>query len=98
MMASGPMGYLYVGVTNNLIRRVDEHKHAQVDGYSRDHGCDQLVWYEHHAYVDKAIYREKRIKRWERVWKCALVEERNPHWLDLYSDLLRDAGRLPDQP
>lgn len=66
ILASGPCGYLYVGMTNDLVRRVDEHKHAQIDGYSRERQTDLLVWYEQHRHVDQAILREKRIKRWLR--------------------------------
>ena len=96
ILASGPCGWLYVGMTNDLIRRVDEHKHGQIDGYTRDHGIDRLVSFERHQYVDQAILREKRIKRWLRAWKFALVEETNPHWADLYGELV--AARLPAQP
>jgi len=95
MTASGPMGWLYTGVTNDLIRRIDEHKHAQIPGYTAEHGIDQLVWYEQHRYIDQAILREKRIKRWRREWKYALIEERNPHWLDLYPGLLAGGGPVP---
>ncbi|RZJ45645.1 MAG: GIY-YIG nuclease family protein [Brevundimonas sp.] len=90
IVASGPCGWLYVGMTNDLVRRIDEHKHGQIDGYSRERGTDQLVWYEHHRYVDQAILREKRIKRWLRPWKFALVEEANPRWTDLHGGLLTD--------
>ena len=96
MLASGPCGWLYVGMTNDLIRRIGEHKHGQIDGYSRERGTDQLVWFERHQYVDQAILREKRIKRWKRPWKFALVEADNPRWVDLYGEL--NAGRRPDQP
>jgi len=88
IVASGPCGWLYVGMTNDLIRRIGEHRHGQVDGYSRERGTDRLVWYEHHRYVDQAILREKRIKRWLRPWKFALIEESNPHWTDLYRQLI----------
>jgi len=88
IVASGPYGWLYVGMTNDLIRRVGEHKHGQIDGHSRERGTDLLVWYEHHRYVDQAILREKRIKRWLRPWKFALIEQANPHWADLYGDLI----------
>ena len=97
LVASAPRGYLYVGFTNDLARRIDEHKHGQVDGYTREHGCDQLVWYERHTYADRAIKREKQIKRWLREWKFALVEEHNPQWRDLYSEVLAAAVR-PAQP
>ena len=96
IVASGPCGWLYVGMTNDLVRRISEHKSGQVDGYSRERGTDRLVWYEPHRYVDRAILREKRIKRWLRPWKFALIEESNPRWVDLYGDLL--AGQPPDQP
>ncbi len=95
IVASGPCGWLYVGMTNDLIRRIGEHKHGQIDGYSRERGTDRLVWYEHHRYVDQAIRREKRIKRWLRSWKFALIEEQNPHWVDLYGDLTSHPPSTP---
>jgi putative endonuclease len=84
MVASGPYGHLYVGVTNDLIRRIDEHRHGQVDGYTREHGCDQLVWYEEHAYIDQAILREKRIKTLAPRLECPARRE-TQRMLDLYS-------------
>ena len=69
-------------------RRIDEHRHGQIDGYSRERGTDRLVWYEHHRYVDQAILREKRINRWQRAWKFALIEAANPQWTDLYPGLV----------
>ncbi|MFT4955549.1 MAG: putative endonuclease [Brevundimonas sp.] len=88
ILASGPCGWLYVGMTNDLVRRVEEHRRGQVDGYTREKGIDGLVWYEAHQYVDQAILREKRIKRWRRPWKFALVEAGNPQWVDLYPALV----------
>ena len=87
LLASGPCGYLYIGVTNDLIRRVAEHKSGLIPGYTAERSIDQLVWYEPHQYIDQAILREKRIKRWLRDWKFALVEKDNPQWLDLYGAL-----------
>ena len=87
LLASGPCGWLYVGVTNDLVRRVTEHKQALVPGYTAERGINQLVWYETHQYIDKAILREKQIKRWLRQWKFALVEKDNPRWLDLYGEI-----------
>ncbi|AQR62733.1 excinuclease ABC subunit C [Brevundimonas sp. LM2] len=96
ILADGPCGWLYVGMTNDLIRRVDEHRQGEFDGYTRERGIYQLVWYERHQYVDQAILREKRIKRWRRPWKFALVETDNPRWLDLYGGFV--LSRRPDQP
>jgi putative endonuclease len=83
IMASGRNGTLYVGVTSKLQTRVDQHKHGQVEGFSKTHGCTRLVWYETHALMAAAIGREKRIKRWRRAWKLALIEAENPEWRDL---------------
>ncbi|WP_292103025.1 GIY-YIG nuclease family protein [Brevundimonas sp.] len=97
ILASGPCGWLSVGMTNDLVRRVEEHRRGQVDGYTRENGIDGLVWYEPHQYVDQAILREKRIKRWRRAWKFALVEAGNPQWGDLYPALV-GGGALPSRP
>ena len=93
VMASRLCGYLYVGMTNDLVRRVEEHRAGLVDSHSRKHAINRLVWFELHQYVDQAILREKRIKRWRRPWKFRLIEESNPRWLDLYGSLVAD--RLP---
>ena len=97
ILASGPCGWLYTGMTNDLVRRVDEHRSGVFDGYTREHGIHLLVWFEHHRYVNEVILREKRIKRWRREWKFALVEEHNPHWRDLYDDLAGPTRR-PARP
>ncbi len=80
-------GTLYVGVTNDLVRRIHEHKEGVVAGFAKQHGLMQLVWYEAHQDVLAAITREKVIKRWRRDWKTNLIQESNPEWRDLYSDL-----------
>ncbi len=69
LLASGPCGWLYIGVSNGLIRRVDEHKHRQIPGYTAEHVIDQLVWCETHRYIDQAILGEKEIKRRRREWE-----------------------------
>ena len=84
MLASGFNGTLYVGVTNNLTRRVAEHKSHEVKGFTWDYEVTTLVWYEVHELVDYAIAREKQIKRWKRDWKIALFKDINPRWEDLY--------------
>jgi putative endonuclease len=83
IMASGRNGTLYTGVTSALIDRVRQHKLGTYDGFTRNYGCKRLVWYEDHAAMVEAIGREKRIKRWRREWKLALIEAQNPEWRDL---------------
>ena len=85
-MASEPNGLIYVGMTADLKRRVREHKAGTFDGYTREHGCTDLVWFERHARVTAAIAREKRLKKWNRDWKVALIEAANPDWRDLAAD------------
>ena len=87
MLASRRYGTLYTGVTNDLGRRVYEHRTKAVSGFTAKYGVDRLVWMEPHESVVEAIAREKSIKRWRRDWKISLIETDNPNWLDLY-DLL----------
>lgn len=86
IMASAS-GTLYIGVTNNLIRRVSEHREGRMKGFSKKYGCNKLVYYEHYTDVVCAINREKEIKKWRREKKTALIKTINPHWNDLWSDL-----------
>ncbi|MEQ1817233.1 MAG: GIY-YIG nuclease family protein [Terricaulis sp.] len=79
-------GTLYLGVTANLIQRAHQHREGEFKGFSRDHGCTQLVWFEQHSEMMAAIAREKAIKKWRRAWKIALIEKLNPQWRDLYAD------------
>jgi putative endonuclease len=88
ILANKKYGTLYTGVTNDLIRRVYEHKEGTVKGFTKQHKINMLVYYEIHEGIYEAITQEKRIKRWYRDWKINLIERFNPHWLDLYSDLL----------
>jgi len=87
MLASGRHGTLYVGVTNDVFRRVAEHREGAVPGFTRRYGVKQLVRYEEHADIHDAIAREKTLKRWRRDWKIALLEKENPRWNDLYPEL-----------
>ena len=80
-------GTLYLGVTNNLGRRIDEHQAKLVSGFSARYGIDRLVWYEAYQRIDEAITREKAIKKWRRAWKVALIEAMNPAWNDLSETL-----------
>src|SRR5437763_5983103 len=81
-------GTLYVGITNDLIRRTWEHKNHCVDGFTKEHGCDRLVWYEVHSTAYEAIRREKLIKKWHRDWKINLIQAMNPDWEDLYRAII----------
>ena len=88
LLASKRNGTLYAGVTSNLVKRIWEHKHHVVDGFTKKYGVEILVWYEAHETMESAISREKAIKNWKREWKIKVIEMMNPQWLDLYSDLL----------
>ncbi len=88
ILASGRDGTLYTGITNNLIRRVYEHKSGEVEGFTKKYKVDQLVYYEETTDVQSAIIREKRVKKWRRAWKIQLIEKNNPQWRDLYYDII----------
>jgi len=88
MLASKPQGTLYVGVTNDLPRRVSEHREGKVQGFTKKYGVMKLAWFERYGDINEAIAKEKRLKRWRRDWKRSLIEADNPHWADLYSSLL----------
>ena len=88
ILASIKNGTLYVGVTNNLLRRVYEHKNDLVDGFTKKYKVHKLVHYEECSDIKVAIEREKRIKDWKREWKINLIEKNNSEWKDLYYDLL----------
>ncbi len=89
MLASRRHGTLYLGVTNNLGRRVWEHREKLYKGFSAAYGVDRLVWYEEYERIDEAIAREKSMKKWRRDWKIVLIEDCNPNWIDLYPMLNR---------
>jgi putative endonuclease len=84
LLASRKYGTLYLDVTNDLVRRVWEHRNKVVPGFSNRYDVDRLVWYEIHQDVAAAIAREKEIKKWRRDWKIALIEADNPDWNDLF--------------
>ena len=88
LLASKPYGTLYIGVTSDLAKHVYEHKSKAVAGFTARYGIDRLVWFEAHASVEAAIRREKQIKEWKREWKFNLIERDNPHWIDLYNNLM----------
>ncbi|HYK79350.1 MAG TPA: GIY-YIG nuclease family protein [Micropepsaceae bacterium] len=84
ILASKPQGTLYVGVTNDLIRRVIEHKNGEIPGFTKRYKVKRLVYYEPFEDYQAAIAREKKLKRWRRDWKRSLIEETNRHWADLF--------------
>ncbi len=88
ILASRKYGTLYTGVTGDLISRVTQHREGAIAGFTQKYAVKMLVWYEHFGDVDLAILRETRIKRWNRAWKINLIESDNPHWCDLYPQLL----------
>jgi putative endonuclease len=89
LLASRRHGRLYLGVTNDLVRRVHQHKSKPVPGFIAKYGVGRLVWYECHDDPRTAITREKEIKKWRRDWKIRLIEADNLDWRDLYDALCR---------
>jgi putative endonuclease len=87
ILASKRNGTLYVGVTNNLARRMLEHKGKLVSGFTRKYGVDLLVYFEAFDSILEARAREHLMKRWRRSWKIKLIEEFNPDWDDLTGKL-----------
>jgi putative endonuclease len=87
LMVSRRNGTLYCGVTNDLLRRVIEHRQGTAEGFTSSYGVSQLVWFEQHSDITEAIPREKRIKKWKRDWKIALIEAENREWRDLAVEL-----------
>lgn len=77
---------LYIGVTNNIERRVFEHKNKLVKGFTNKYNVDKLVYFEHYSNINQAIKREKQLKKWKREWKIKLIIEDNADWNDLSKD------------
>lgn len=89
ILCNKPNGTLYTGVTNDLPRRIFEHREGRAGSFTRRYGCHWLVWFEPHTDITEAILREKRIKRWRRQWKIELIEAQNPDWRDFLLDIER---------
>ena len=87
LLATERNGTLYVGVTNDLVRRVYEHKSKLARGFTQQYGVDRLVWFETYDDPVNAIAREKEVKKWRRAWKLRLIEQSNPQWVDLYDQI-----------
>lgn len=88
ILANSKNGTLYIGVTNDLKRRIWEHKNDLVKGFTKKYGVHNLVYYEQHEDVEQAILREKQMKRWKRYWKIKTINTMNPSWEDLYSKII----------
>jgi len=98
ILASRRNGTLYVGVSNDLMRRTWEHKSDLIEGFTKTYGVHRLFYFELYEDVNAAIAREKRLKKWNRAWKIRLIEEKNSGWNDLYDRLLGEIAqplRLP---
>ncbi len=88
IITNKPYGILYTGMTENLSRRMFEHKNGLIEGFSRDHELKILIYYEIHSTHDDAFTRERRIKKWRRDWKKQLIEKMNPAWNDLSDQII----------
>ncbi|MBI2770857.1 MAG: GIY-YIG nuclease family protein [Burkholderiales bacterium] len=97
ILASQRNGTLYIGVTSDLVQRVWQHRNGVVPGFTEQHAVHLLVFYEMHSTMEAAITREKRLKKWERLWKLRLIEESNPEWRDLWPEILGSTGSPPSR-
>ena len=87
IMSSRPYGTLYIGVTNNLIKRVEDHKNGTNDGFTKKYSIHHLVYFEVIEDIHTALEREKQLKNWKRNWKIQLIEKENKEWKDLYPSI-----------
>ena len=87
ILCNKPYGTLYVGMTNHIIARANQHREGLIEGFTKRYGIKRLVYFEEHATALEAIAREKTLKRWPRDWKIALIERSNPKWDDLYDGI-----------
>jgi len=88
ILASRKNGTIYIGMTDDLAKRIWMHRKDVLAGFTKRYGVKLLVWYEQHASRESAFTREQQLKKWKRVWKLELIEKTNPAWRDLYDDLL----------
>ena len=89
ILAGRRNGTLYIGVTNDLVRRAYDHKSNVIQGFTEKYGARDLVYYESYTDVRDALTREKRLKKWKRQWKIDLIEKENPGWNDLYDQIIK---------
>lgn len=88
ILASKRNGTLYVGMTDNLVARIWQHRQGVVPGFTKRYGVRTLVWCEQHETRESALLRERQIKKWNRKWKLETIETANPAWRDLYEDVV----------
>jgi putative endonuclease len=88
IMANKRNGTIYIGVTSNLPQRIAQHREGVIAGFTKQHDCKSLVWYEVHDDLQNARQRELRMKKWNRLWKLRVIEEMNPNWDDLFESLI----------
>ena len=89
ILASKKNGFLYIGLTSDLPKRIWEHREDVVDGHTKKYSIKRLVYYEIYDTFEPAEQREKKLKRWRREWKNALIESGNPDWNDLYKEICK---------
>jgi putative endonuclease len=87
ILASKRNGTLYTGMTDDLVRRVWQHREGLIPGFTKEYGVTSLVWYEQHESRESAFARERQMKKWNRAWKLRRIEEMNPDWRDLCSEI-----------
>ena len=88
ILATKKNGTLYIGVTNDLVRRVYQHRENLIDGFTKEYGVHRLVYFEIYDDPERAIQREKTMKRYVRQWKINLIEQDDPDWTDLYESIV----------
>ena len=88
ILASKRNGTLYIGIANNLLKRIDQHKQNIIEGFTERYSVHRLVYFEQYRDVHAAIRREKQLKKWNRQWKLELIEKDNPDWRDLFEELV----------
>ena len=88
IIASKKNGTLYIGVTNDLVKRIYEHKQNAVNGFTKKYNVHTLVYYKVHRDIEETILKEKQMKKWNRKWKVRIIEEKNPEWKDLYDEII----------
>lgn len=88
ILASQKNGTLYIGKTEDLVKRIYEHKNNLVDGFTKKYQVHNLVYFEKYDQIEEASLREKRLKEWKRSWKVELIEKNNPTWSDLYHEII----------